>query len=169
MSRDDVIRDEGVRRLRTQLPTFLSTRDTATRAVAATAEEIGLDLREADVRAIALAVVEAIETGAELRGIEFAYGLVEKEVGEIQQHLIAPATARAAVDPEHRAVLATHQHYLSGMKAVRKRIGDSLLLIGRRWLGERHPLVEAPPVVPLVAPAGAAEARGRVAVRAGAA
>ncbi|MGI5151411.1 hypothetical protein ACQEVC_34445 [Plantactinospora sp. CA-294935] len=169
MSREDAVHADAIRRLRTQVPTFFSTRDTATHAVAATAAEIGLELRPADVRALALAVVDAIEKGSELRGVEFAYGLVDREVNETYQDLIAPATAAAAVDPAYSAVLAAHQQYVSGMARLRKRLGDSLLYIGRKWLGDTHPVVEAPPVVALNAPAGAAEARERVAVRAGSA
>lgn len=169
MSREDVIREEQVRWLRTQLPTFLSTRDVATTAVAATAEEIGLDLSDHDVRALALAVVDAIEKGTELRGIEFAYSVIDREVNDTYRHLIAPATAKTAADPHHAPVLYAHQQYVSGMTTLRRRIGDVLLRAGKQWLGAEPPSVEAPPVVPLAAPAGAVEARERAAARVAAA
>ena len=75
----------------------------------------------------------------------------------------------AAHDQEAGARLYLHQQYQQGMEAVRDRLRGTVVHVGRNWLGIQHPAFEAPPVVPLRPPSGAAEARDRVALRAGAA
>lgn len=169
MTRDNARRDDELQHYRGQLPDFTAIRDGATRALAETADEIGLGLSTADVRSLALAVVEAVGKRACLRGLNLAYDIACDESRWFHEALVVPAVEAAKTDADAAKRLNLHQQYAAGITRVRDRLQDTLLHTLREWFGVQQPVLEAPPVLPAPAPHGAAAARARAAARAGAA
>lgn len=154
MSPNDVTDEQRIRRMRSHLPTYVSTRDTATGAVTRTARDIGLELSERDARELALAVVDQVDKAIMVQGADWAYRVVEAAVNDTERHLIAPATAMAAVDPKHAAVLRVHRQYLSGMTEARRRLRNCLLSLAEQSVSRDKPRTVALTVQPASVEAG---------------
>jgi hypothetical protein len=125
---------EQVAELRRTLPTFTSTPAAATDALAHAAAGLGLELSHEDMRCLAHAVLQHVEQPSMVRGVEWAYSIVEREISETQRYLIKPAQAKASADPAHVPVLRIQEHYVSGMVALQTRLRISLLALGKRFL-----------------------------------
>lgn len=162
MGVDDTIGEEQVRRLRAQLPTFTSTRDTAAQAVMRAAEDIDLDLSAVHGRSLATAVVDRIEKGLIAQGADWAYGIIARETDATRQQLVAPAKARAAADPDYLGVLRMHEQYVEGMIAARRWLRSCLINLAHHAPGQDTPDVAArDAATPAVPGGGAQNQRGR--------
>ena len=128
--------------MRSYLPTYVSTRDKATGVVIRTARDIGLEVSDHDARDLACAVVDQVEKAIMVQGADWACRVVDAAVNDTERHLIAPATAAAAVDPQHAAVLHVHQQYLSGMTEARRRLRTCLLSLAERSVGRDESSVD---------------------------
>lgn len=160
MSSDEEIRADVLTRIKPALPDFLSVRELARKALAEQAEDECLDLSESDVRYLAHAVVDAIEDAVNLRGVLFAYEVVDREANGAHRYLVAGKTP---TDREGRAVLNLHEQYVKGMAEMRRQIGDRLRYMFRQWRGAPTTAVAALP-----APAGTVETRELVGAQAAA-
>ncbi|MEV0430373.1 hypothetical protein ACGFIY_29845 [Micromonospora chersina] len=154
MSRDAKVEEEAAR-VKAALPGYIDVRKTAAAVLAATAEDLGLELRERDARDLASAVVDAIHKAAELHGIAFACGVADMEVAANERWLLPPAREKAKTDPDYRKVVGNLEQYAEGAEKVRNELVERLARVGREWLAEQPGAVVALP-----APAEArAEAR----------
>jgi len=142
--------EEEARQVKAALPGYVAVRQMAAAALAAAAEDLGLELRERDRRDLAEAVVDAIHKAAELQGIKFACDVADMEVAADDRWLLAPAREKAKTDPESRAVLAHLEQHAEGARKVRNELVERLARVGRQWLAEQPAAV-----VPLTAPADA--------------
>ncbi|MBM0229714.1 hypothetical protein [Micromonospora sp. ATA51] len=146
MSRDAKVEEEAAR-VKAALPGYIDVRKTAAAVLAATAEDLGLELRERDARDLAEAVVDAIHKAAELRGIEFACTVADMEVAANERWLLAPAREKAKAHPEERKTLAYLEQFAQGVERVRNELVERLARVGRQWLAEQPGAVVALPAV----------------------
>lgn len=151
--------------IRTQLPSYDQTRDLATAAIARVGAEIGAHLSPTAARALAMAVVDAIEHPARLRGVDYALREADEAARAIQQQVIAPLLGHK--DPDAVGRLAGHQTYLDGIQHVRAQQQHLLVHNARIWLGLEVVPLEAPDIVPLPDTSQLVAARTRADRRAG--
>lgn len=138
------------RQVKAALPGYLAIRQMAAAVLAATAEDLHLELRERDRRDLAEAVVNAIHKAAELQGIKFACDVADMEVNANDRWLLAPAREKAKTDPESRKTLAYLEQHAEGAQKVRNELVERLVRVGRQWLADQPAAV-----VPLSAPGDA--------------
>ncbi|GIE29012.1 hypothetical protein Ait01nite_020570 [Actinoplanes italicus] len=151
--------------IRAQLPSYDQTRALATAALARVGVEIGAHLSPTAVRALAMAVVDAIDHPARLRGVDHALREADEAAQAIQQRVIAPLLGRTDSDALGR--LAVHRTYLDGIQHVRAQQQQLLMHNARTWLGIEVVPLEAPDIVPLPDASELVAGRVRVERRAG--
>jgi hypothetical protein len=149
MSRENVLFEQRLRAAQLQVPTFDDVREQATAAVAQVTDEIGVELPESAIRAIALATVAAIENPIEVRGLDRAHHRVAAYVADFLRLVISPATEAATRDPEATARLNIHQEYYAGMRATEADLAQLFVARAEQINGQAAPTFVVPPVVPI--------------------
>ena len=138
MIHDAAAQECDLQHLRGALPTYQGTRTMAIRAATVALAALDRTFTAEEIRTLAHAIVDAVETGVHLRGVAFAYDVIDRWTNDTDRLLIQPATAKVADNPDHRPVLDVLQHEYLGVCQARRELANTLLRLGDHWLRRDH-------------------------------